>query len=582
MKKEILTFLATTSLVLGASLISQSPAVAESACVPGSRVDVQGCDFTERDFFNAGFDYANFSNTNLTLMRARYSYWSSVNLSGANLTSANLYQSWMAGANFTNANLTFANLTNTNLDNADFTGANLSGVSSGGIQGTPINLPEGWKLLGGYLIGPGANLDNANLQGLNLDGVSLVGASLNNLKSARITGSPLLPEKWQLNGGYLFGPGANLENANLDNIDIWFQDFSNVNLRGASVNGASFIYSKSFAGLKSGGLTGKMEQLIGASIVNGYLISSGVDLQGANLQRSDLSYLNMTGANLTGADFTESQMRFTDLRQAIITNTDFTASNLLGANLSGSNIFFSSFDGANLNAAKIEESIIRSSEFHNTSIDGTSFNFTTILDVQSSSVTGVPLMTSGFGVQNGEMVRYFTEIFAPTITGEAKTNGTLGIDLLQDLPEYSSASYQWLRDGVAISGATDSIYQVTPADANKLITVRLTATKSGFLSRNETSFGVTPGNASMTLIKPRLSGVVKIGKKLTAVVSAWAPSAKITYQWLRNGKPIKGATKNVYTLVSADKKKKISVKVTQTALGYTRTLSTSLSKTVKK
>ena len=70
-------------------------------------------------------------------------------------------------------------------------------------------------------------------------------------------------------------------------------------------------------------------------------------------------------------------------------------------------------------------------------------------------------------------------------------------------------------------------------------------------------------------VKPKITGTVKVGKKLTAKPGVWKPSSvKLSYQWLRNGKAIKGATKAVYTLASKDKGKKITVKVTGKKAGY--------------
>lgn len=76
---------------------------------------------------------------------------------------------------------------------------------------------------------------------------------------------------------------------------------------------------------------------------------------------------------------------------------------------------------------------------------------------------------------------------------------------------------------------------------------------------------------------PKFSGTTKVDKTLSAKAGTWKP-AKVTlkYQWLRNGKPIKGATKAKYKLVRADKGKRISVKVTGSKSGYS-----ALSKTSK-
>jgi uncharacterized protein YjbI with pentapeptide repeats len=72
-------------------------------------------------------------------------------VSVANLDGANLAGSLLTGANFTNANFTNATLTNADIDGANFFGATLTGVVSGGLTGTPKNLPSGWSVKGGVL-----------------------------------------------------------------------------------------------------------------------------------------------------------------------------------------------------------------------------------------------------------------------------------------------------------------------------------------------------------------------------------------------------------------------------------------------
>ena len=47
--------------------------------------------------------------------------------------------------------------------------------------------------------------------------------------------------------------------------------------------------------------------------------------------------------------------------------------------------------------------------------------------------------------------------------------------------------YQWLRNGVAISGATGSTYKLTATDKGKRITVRVTGTKTGYTTLVKTS-----------------------------------------------------------------------------------------------
>ena len=53
------------------------------------------------------------------------------------------------------------------------------------------------------------------------------------------------------------------------------------------------------------------------------------------------------------------------------------------------------------------------------------------------------------------------------------------------------------------------------------------------------------------------------------------------YQWLRNGKAIKKATKASYKLTAKDKGKKVSVKVTYSKAGLTTVVKKSAAKKVK-
>lgn len=68
--------------------------------------------------------------------------------------------------------------------------------------------------------------------------------------------------------------------------------------------------------------------------------------------------------------------------------------------------------------------------------------------------------------------------------------------------------------------------------------------------------------------KPTISGTAKVGQKLTVTKGAWKPSsAKLSVQWYRSGKAIKGATKSTYKLTKSDAKKVITVKVKASGKG---------------
>jgi hypothetical protein len=172
----------------------------------------------------------------------------------------------------------------------------------------------------------------------------------------------------------------------------------------------------------------------------------------------------------------------------------------------------------------------------------------------------------------------------PSIGGTAKVGKTLTAAKGSWSPSSVTATYQWLRDGKAIKGATAAKYKLVAADAGKKITVKVTASKTSYVGASKTSKAKTVALQKLTKTpKPKVSGTAKVGKKLTAKPGAWKPKGvKLSYQWLRGGKSIKGATTSTYKVVKADVGKKLSVKVTGKKSGYKTVSKTSSAKAAKK
>lgn len=67
---------------------------------------------------------------------------------------------------------------------------------------------------------------------------------------------------------------------------------------------------------------------------------------------------------------------------------------------------------------------------------------------------------------------------------------------------------------------------------------------------------------TMPAQKVRIKGAMKVGKRVKVSKSkAWSAGTKVTYRWMSNGKPIKGATKSSYRISKKMKKKNLSVKM---------------------
>lgn len=144
-------------------------------------------------------------------------------------------------------------------------------------------------------------------------------------------------------------------------------------------------------------------------------------------------------------------------------------------------------------------------------------------------------------------------------------------------------AFQWLSNSTAIPGATAGSYTLKAADAGKRISVRVTGSLSGAEPKSETSNQtVSVAKGALAAPKPKVAGTYKVKKTLKAKAGAWGPKGvKLKYQWLRNGKKIKGATKTSYKLSRADRGKKVGVRVTGSLSGYTTTSTNSTAKKVK-
>jgi uncharacterized repeat protein (TIGR01451 family) len=214
-----------------------------------SYANLSGANLTGANLGSSNLTNANLSNANLSTSPAGFdTQLGFANLSGANLSGANLTNASLSSAILSNANLTNAVLVHNDVSSANLTGATLTGVSSGGLFGTPAALPAPWIIAGGYLIGPGANLTGANLTGADLTGATLTGANLTNAILTRVNLT-----------------GANLTNAVLTNAVLTSANVQQANFSGATLTDVT-----------SGSLTGVPSSLpAGWSIVNGYLIGPG-------------------------------------------------------------------------------------------------------------------------------------------------------------------------------------------------------------------------------------------------------------------------------------------------------------------
>ncbi len=175
-------------------------------------------------------------------------------------------------------------------------------------------------------------------------------------------------------------------------------------------------------------------------------------------------------------------------------------------------------------------------------------------------------------------------VLAPELSGSgyvgARLTATSGLWSLDDVV----LSHQWLRNGTVIPGATGSGYTVTPADAGAQLAVRVTASHDDFPEAAATSSPVSARfTAPRATAAPTVTGTRRLGKKLKATPGTWSTAGlTFSYQWLRDGAAIKGATARTYRLTKKDVRTRVSVRVTARKAGYDDGASSSAAEKVAK
>lgn len=164
---------------------------------------------------------------------------------------------------------------------------------------------------------------------------------------------------------------------------------------------------------------------------------------------------------------------------------------------------------------------------------------------------------------------------APTLSGAVRVDSTVLAQPGAWSPT-ATFSYQWRRDGAAISGATGHAYRPVAADRGRALSVRITAVRPGYAPATRTSASATVGAGVFgSAPSPAITGASRVGALLTARPGTWSPAASLSYRWFRSGTAIRGATAATYRLVAADHTRRITVRVTAARAGYPTTSRTS-------
>lgn len=184
-------------------------------------------------------------------------------------------------------------------------------------------------------------------------------------------------------------------------------------------------------------------------------------------------------------------------------------------------------------------------------------------------------------VRVGEELTYppLAMIDPPSVSGKAAVGARLTASPGRWEHKDVAVSYQWLRGGRPIDGATGQSYVPTAADLGARLSAQVRASRpsygDGFATTDPTS-PVVVGASPRATRAPAVSGTAKLGSTLRASSGTWdVPGALLAYTWLRDGKAIPGANGRSYKPTRSDVGKRVAVRVTATAPGRLQGSSTS-------
>ncbi|KAA1425406.1 hypothetical protein FE697_006025 [Mumia zhuanghuii] len=168
------------------------------------------------------------------------------------------------------------------------------------------------------------------------------------------------------------------------------------------------------------------------------------------------------------------------------------------------------------------------------------------------------------------------------LTGDTIVGGTLKAVPTGWSPDDVTFSYVWSRDGVTVDGVGGATYPLKAADFGATISVQVHAVALGYVARSATSPASAPVRAGVVRAGTvAMTGKARYGEVLAARTGAgWTTGTTVTYQWLRDGAPIPGATRAAYRLGAADVGRHVAVRATGVMAGHRGASATSAS-TVK-
>jgi secreted trypsin-like serine protease len=157
-------------------------------------------------------------------------------------------------------------------------------------------------------------------------------------------------------------------------------------------------------------------------------------------------------------------------------------------------------------------------------------------------------------------------VVSSTTPARPRVGARLRVTAASDDPWGGAVSYQWLANGVEISGATSAGYRPVAGQAGQWLSLRVAAT-------NAVGTGTTTVVAGRVRQAPQVrtgsvavTGEARVGGRLQARPSAVTgfPQPQASYRWFRDGRRVPGVAGAVYRVRPVDAGARITGRVTWT------------------
>ncbi|MBO1900675.1 M23 family metallopeptidase [Leucobacter weissii] len=165
---------------------------------------------------------------------------------------------------------------------------------------------------------------------------------------------------------------------------------------------------------------------------------------------------------------------------------------------------------------------------------------------------------------------------APVVSGVIRVGQVLTAQF-EARPGYEP-TFRWLRNGERRKDAASmrEAYTIRSADLLSELRVEVTQTSSSGAKIVGTS-APTPlvSQGILPKLSPRISGLMKVGERLTVTTAKPSLNTALKINWLRDGKIVSSRTGTSYLLTPSDLGKRISVRVSQSKSAYAPGVETS-------